>query len=108
LHPFYLLICFINIVVDINVLKNLKFKSGANDDRPALLILFDFNNVCIAYLVKSTKSNFIYVGYTNDLRRRFKEHNEKKLSTKAYAPFKLVYFDKRKQIKASRKCYRSS
>ena len=46
------------------------------------------------YLLKSLKSNFIYVGSTDDLRRRFEEHDKgKELSTKSYKPFKLVYYE---------------
>ncbi len=46
------------------------------------------------YLIKSLNSNFIYIGNTNDLRRRFEQHNARKdLATKAYAPFKLVYYE---------------
>ena len=46
------------------------------------------------YLIKSEKKNFIYVGITEDLRRRFKEHNlGENISTKHYRPFKLVYYE---------------
>ena len=46
------------------------------------------------YVIKSLKHSFIYVGSTNDLRRRFQEHNSsKEISTKAYAPFRLVYYE---------------
>ena len=45
------------------------------------------------YFIKSIKSNFCYIGYTNDLKRRIKEHNfDKVLSTKFYMPFKLIYY----------------
>lgn len=44
------------------------------------------------YALKSEKVDWIYVGFTSDLERRLNEHNsEKSKSTKAYAPFKLVY-----------------
>lgn len=40
------------------------------------------------------EKNFLYVGCTNDLRRRFKEHNRKEeKSTKSYAPFRLIYYE---------------
>ncbi|MBI1754723.1 GIY-YIG nuclease family protein [Candidatus Azambacteria bacterium] len=46
------------------------------------------------YLIKSTKADFLYVGVTDDLRRRFSQHNSKKeISTKPYAPFKLIYYE---------------
>jgi putative endonuclease len=46
------------------------------------------------YFIKSTKSNFCYIGYTNDLKRRINEHNSGKvISTKFYMPFKLIYYE---------------
>ena len=46
------------------------------------------------YVLKSKRKEFIYVGFTSDLRRRFKEHNNKEeLSTKHYAPFDLVFYE---------------
>jgi putative endonuclease len=44
------------------------------------------------YAIKSKNRNYIYVGMTNNLERRLKEHNQREnKSTKAYAPFTLVY-----------------
>jgi len=46
------------------------------------------------YIVKSTNYNEIYVGSTNDLRRRFIEHNNgDELSTRRYRPWRLVYYE---------------
>lgn len=46
------------------------------------------------YVIKSLHKDFIYVGFTTDLKRRFKEHNNKnELSTKHYAPFDLVHYE---------------
>lgn len=46
------------------------------------------------YVLKSKKDCSIYIGYTDDLKRRFAEHNEKKnVSTKHKAPFQLVYYE---------------
>ena len=46
------------------------------------------------YVLRSLKFNFIYVGFTMNLRRRLKEHNNKEeLSTKHYAPFELIFFE---------------
>ncbi len=46
------------------------------------------------YILKSKKDDSIYIGYTNDLKRRVEEHNggENK-STKFKAPFELVYYE---------------
>ncbi len=44
------------------------------------------------YILKSLNKNWYYVGSTEDTSRRLAEHNAGKTrSTKAYAPFKLVY-----------------
>ena len=46
------------------------------------------------YILKSKIRNEIYIGSTNDLKRRLKEHNEKKeISTKRYAPWALYYYE---------------
>ena len=46
------------------------------------------------YVLKSKKDNKHYIGYTNDLRRRFKEHNSgKNKSTKDRMPFELIYYE---------------
>jgi putative endonuclease len=42
------------------------------------------------YFIKSKIHDFLYIGSTDELERRIKEHNEGKcVSTKAYCPFKL-------------------
>ena len=46
------------------------------------------------YVIKSKIKDFIYIGQTTDLKRRFKEHNNKEeLSTKHYAPFELIFYE---------------
>jgi putative endonuclease len=36
----------------------------------------------------------LYIGFTRDLKRRLKEHNqETTFSTKRYAPWKLIYYE---------------
>lgn len=45
------------------------------------------------YLLKS-KSSGIYIGYTNDLKKRLKHHNNGYgMSTKNGAPWELVYYE---------------
>jgi putative endonuclease len=45
-------------------------------------------------MLKSKKDGSLYIGYSDDLKRRFVEHNEKKnVSTKNKAPFQLVYYE---------------
>jgi putative endonuclease len=46
------------------------------------------------YVLKSIKDNNIYIGYSTDLKRRFAEHNERKVkSTKSRVPFVLIYYE---------------
>lgn len=46
------------------------------------------------YILKSKKDEKLYVGSTNDLRRRLSEHNAKLvISTKGRAPFELRYYE---------------
>jgi len=46
------------------------------------------------YVLKSLKDNHLYVGHTNDLRRRFREHNDGKVDcTKPRRPFFLLYYE---------------
>ena len=45
-------------------------------------------------LLSVVKINWVYVGRTDDLRKRFKEHNSGKVkSTKCYKPFILAYYE---------------
>ena len=44
------------------------------------------------YAINSCVRPYIYVGMTNDVERRFVEHNKgENRSTKAYAPFELIF-----------------
>lgn len=46
------------------------------------------------YVLKSAKDDKIYIGSTNDLRRRLSEHNAGKVrSTKSRVPFQLRYYE---------------
>lgn len=46
------------------------------------------------YVIRSKKDNKFYTGTTNDLRKRFREHNEGKVtSTKNRGPFELIYYE---------------
>ena len=46
------------------------------------------------YVLQSLKVDWIYVGFTSDLRKRFKSHNDgENLSTKGYTPLKLIFYE---------------
>lgn len=46
------------------------------------------------YILKSRKDNKIYIGYTNDLRRRKSEHDAgESQSTKGRRPLDLIYYE---------------
>jgi putative endonuclease len=46
------------------------------------------------YCLESEKSDDLYFGFTKDLKRRLKEHNQKlNFSTKYNVPWKLIYYE---------------
>ena len=46
------------------------------------------------YLIQSKKDNKWYTGFTNDLRKRFNQHNSNLVrSTKNRGPFRLIYYE---------------
>lgn len=46
------------------------------------------------YVLQSSKNGSLYIGYTIDLRKRLKEHNKGlNRSTKAYRPWRLIYYE---------------
>lgn len=46
------------------------------------------------YILKNLKDNKLYIGYTNNINRRLKEHNKGLVSvTKYRRPFILIYFE---------------
>jgi putative endonuclease len=45
-------------------------------------------------VLRSDKDKNLYTGYTNDIKKRVKEHNEGKVtSTKNRVPLRLIYFE---------------
>jgi putative endonuclease len=55
------------------------------------------------YVLKSKKDRNFYIGSTNDLRKRFRLHNEGKVfSTKSRRPFDLIYYEAYKAEKDAR------
>ena len=46
------------------------------------------------YVLKSKRNGKFYTGYTNNLRKRFKEHSEGRSSyTKGRGSFEIVYYE---------------
>ncbi|OGZ32042.1 MAG: hypothetical protein A2V69_02050 [Candidatus Portnoybacteria bacterium RBG_13_40_8] len=46
------------------------------------------------YILGSQKDNNLYIGYTTDLRKRFKQHNSgESLATKPFRPYKLIFYE---------------
>lgn len=46
------------------------------------------------YVLQSIKDGNLYIGYTTDLRKRLKEHNQGlNKSTKPYIPWRLIYYE---------------
>jgi putative endonuclease len=46
------------------------------------------------YAIKSIERNYIYVGLTDNLQKRFNQHQSgKNITTKPYRPFRLFYND---------------
>lgn len=47
-----------------------------------------------AYVLKSSKGGKLYTGYTNDLKRRLKEHNSGVSTYTRYrGPYVLIYYE---------------
>ena len=56
---------------------------------------FLFLTMYFVYAIQSLNWNYIYVGITNDVERRLKEHNNGyNKTTKPYLPFTLIYMEK--------------
>lgn len=46
------------------------------------------------YVIQSQKSGYLYTGSTNDLRKRFNQHNKGKSTwTKSGIPWELIYYE---------------
>jgi putative endonuclease len=56
------------------------------------------------YLLKSRVDEFTYIGYTSDLKKRLKEHNQGKTkSIEHRIPFDLIYYEAYKNKTDARK-----
>jgi putative endonuclease len=59
--------------------------------------------VFYVYLLKSGKDSELYIGFTNNIEQRVKQHNNGLVpSTKLRRPFELIYFEGYKSEKDAR------
>jgi len=69
-----------------------------------LCLPIEYMKFFYVYILKSIHYNFLYIGFTENLRQRFSEHNSRKSqSTKAYAPFELIHYEAYKNIKDAKR-----
>jgi putative endonuclease len=65
--------------------------SIANSSSQLYTYLMSFTYI---YVLQSLHCDFIYVGITHDLKRRFHEHQAgHNTSTKPYLPYKLIHYE---------------
>lgn len=56
------------------------------------------------YILRSIDYDFIYIGYTDNLKRRLKEHNSGLvISTKHYYPLELIHYEAYKNKKDAKR-----
>ena len=72
--------------------------NGERRDAPFWCVSADpliyFMKFSYVYVLQNKTKKFIYVGFTHNLKKRFFEHNNKKeLSTKAYTPLDLIFYE---------------
>lgn len=52
------------------------------------------NHFYYTYVLQSIANTSWYIGYSSDLQKRFKEHQEKKSTyTKSRGPYRLIYYE---------------
>jgi len=56
------------------------------------------------YILYNKVKNYIYIGFTEDLKQRIKEHNNGySKSTKAYLPLELIHYEAYRNIKDAKR-----
>ncbi len=56
------------------------------------------------YILNNSSKNFIYIGYSENLKDRFTSHNKgKNKSTKAYIPLELIHYEAYKNMKDAKR-----
>ena len=61
------------------------------------------NKAYYVYILRSTKDKLWYTGLSDDLRKRFREHNEEHIGwANGRGPFELMYYEMCKNITDAR------
>lgn len=56
------------------------------------------------YILHSSSKDFIYIGYSEDLKARLSFHNKgENKSTKPYVPFELIHYEAYKNMKDAKR-----
>ena len=54
----------------------------------------EFMKFFYVYILHNPDKNFIYIGYSEDLKKRIESHNKgENRSTKPYIPFQLIHYE---------------
>jgi putative endonuclease len=52
------------------------------------------DKMCYVYVLKSINTDYWYTGVTNDLRKRFSQHQEGQRGwSRQHRPYKLIYYE---------------
>ena len=52
------------------------------------------DKMCYVYVIRSLSSDYWYTGVTNDLRKRFSQHQKAPAGwTKRHRPYELIYYE---------------
>ena len=56
------------------------------------------------YILHNSSKDFIYVGYSEDVKSRFETHNKGQvISTKAYRPLRLIHYEAYRNMKDAKR-----
>ena len=56
------------------------------------------------YVLKSINHDFIYVGYSENVKERYEQHNSGKVtSTKHYLPYELIHYEAYRNMKDAKR-----
>ena len=56
------------------------------------------------YILRNLTKNFVYIGYSEDLKQRLISHNKgENKSTKPYIPLELIHYEAYKNIKDAKR-----